>query len=204
MRDRLGSEPVLLPTGNWPAGTKLVSRPDFAWRADAVRDERPDAERPEFARPAAAARRSTRTTCDGSYREDRRTTPGALDKFRFARGVLYQSNLGLVRFELDGERLIARQDLYSHPPGKHEAVLVNTYRVPLDVLRRGAPEAPFRPSGRRTDGVACCRAIVPLSRRKAASTRSRTCSTRSPTTRSCSAGSRPTSACRRARSTRPR
>ena len=53
VRDRLGGEPVLLSTVGWPAGTTLVSRPDFAWRADAVQDERPDSERPDFARPGA-------------------------------------------------------------------------------------------------------------------------------------------------------
>ncbi len=27
---------------------------------------------------------------------------------------------------------MACQDLYSHPPGKHEAALINVYRVPLE------------------------------------------------------------------------
>ena len=82
VRDRLGSEPVLLPTVGWPAGTKLVSRPDVAWRADAVQDERPDAERPEFARPAPLPNFDPNDVA-GSYCEDRQArTPALLDKFR--------------------------------------------------------------------------------------------------------------------------
>jgi hypothetical protein len=68
---------------------------------------------------------------------------GLLDKARFNRGVLYQSNFGLIRFELDGERIVARQDLYSHPPGKHEGVPVNTYRVPLQVFGLERPKLVF-------------------------------------------------------------
>jgi hypothetical protein len=48
-----------------------------------------------------------------------------------------------VRFERDGERLVARQDLYSHPPGRDEAVVINTYRVPLDVFGEERPRLRF-------------------------------------------------------------
>jgi hypothetical protein len=62
---------------------------------------------------------------------------------RFGRGVLYQPNLGVVRFERDGERLVARQDLISNPPGRDEAVVINTYRVPLDVFGEERPRLRF-------------------------------------------------------------
>ena len=57
---------------------------------------------------------------------------------------MFQSNFGLVRFELDDDdRLIACQDLYTHPPGKHEGVAVNTYRVPLQVFGLERPKLLF-------------------------------------------------------------
>jgi hypothetical protein len=143
IRDRLGNEPVLLPSRNWPAGTKIGRRrPDFTWRLDLVRDERPEAERQEFTRaeppPAFDAE-----DVEGFYRKIADRHRNQLDKVRFARGVLYQPNLGLVRFERDGGRLIARQDLYSNPPERDEAVVINTYRVPLDVFGEERPRLAF-------------------------------------------------------------
>jgi hypothetical protein len=143
VRDRLGNEPVLLPSRNWPAGTKIgPRRPDLTWRLDLVRDERPEPERPEFTRveppPAFDAQDVER-----SYRDIAARYVRALDKVRFGRGVLYQPNLGLVRFERDDGRLVARQDLISHPPGRDEAVVINTYRVPLEVFGEERPRLRF-------------------------------------------------------------
>jgi hypothetical protein len=143
VRDRLGSEPVLLPPIGWPPGTKLVSRPDAAWRADAVQDERPDAERPEFARPGALPNFDPNDV-PGSYGKIAKEHAALLDKFRLARGVLTQVNYGVVRFELDEVgRVTACQDLYTHPPGKHEGVLVNTYRVELERFGDERPKLSF-------------------------------------------------------------
>ena len=143
VRDRFGNEPVLLPPIGWPPGTKLVSRPDAAWRADAVQDERPDSERPDFARAA------TLPTFDphdvpGSYSKIAKEHAALLGKFRLARGVMFQSNVGVVRFEVDEEsRVTACQDLYTHPPGRHEGVLVNTYRVALERFGDERPKLTF-------------------------------------------------------------
>jgi hypothetical protein len=143
VRDRLGSEPVLLPTVGWPAGTKLVSRPDAAWRADAVQDERPDADRPEFAR-AGKLPNFDPNDVPGTYSKIAKEHAALLDKFRLARGVLTQVNFGVVRFELDQVgRVIACQDLYTNQPGKHEGVLVNTYRVELERFGDERPKLSF-------------------------------------------------------------
>jgi hypothetical protein len=129
VRDRLGSEPVLLPPIGWPPGTKLVSRPDAAWRADAVQDERPEAERPDFARAGALPNFDANDVA-GTYAKIAKEHAALLGKFRLARGVLTQSNFGVIRFDLDEVgRVTACQDLYTNPPGKHEGVRVNTYRV---------------------------------------------------------------------------
>ena len=42
--------------------------------------------------------------------------------------------------------MTACQDLYTHPPGKHEGVLVNTYRVPLDRFGDERPKLTFIPA----------------------------------------------------------
>jgi hypothetical protein len=132
VRGRLGRDPVLLPSGNWPAGTRAAQRPDVAWRLDVVRDERPDAERPEFVRPAGPPPEVDVDDLPGSYRRIAARHAAQLAKVRLTRGVVYQINLGQVRFERDGGVLVACQDLYSHPPGKHEAALIDVYRIPLE------------------------------------------------------------------------
>jgi hypothetical protein len=145
VKDRFGSEPVLLPTVGWPAGTKVAALPDFAWRADAVQDERPDAERPAFAR-AATLPDFDPTDVPGSYGKIAKEHAALLGKFRLARGVLTQANFGVVRFEREPNgRVIACQDLWTHPPGKHEGVLVNTYRVSLQRFGDERPKLSFFP-----------------------------------------------------------
>ena len=137
---------LLLPTVGWPPGTKLVARPDFAWRADAVQDERPDAERPEFARPGALPT-STRATSPARTAKIAKQHAALLDKFRLARGVLTQSNFGLVRFELDADGgVIACQDLYTNPPGKHEGVHVNTTASRSTASATSARSSPSSPA----------------------------------------------------------
>jgi len=147
VRDRLGSEPVLLPSGNWPPGTTLESRPDFGWRSDVVQDERADGEREPFSRAPALPAFDPKHVAD-SYAGVATAHQALAEKFRFNRGVLYQSNFGLIRFALDDDRLVALQDLYAHPPGKDELALVNTYRVPLQVFGLERPKLLFdRPNG---------------------------------------------------------
>ena len=52
-------------------------------------------------------------------------------KLRFSRGALYESNLGLVRFEREGTDLVACHDVYAHPPRENRAALVAAHRVNL-------------------------------------------------------------------------
>ena len=80
----------------------------------------------------------------GTYVKIAKEHAGLLGKFRLARGVLTQSNFGVIRFELDEvDRVTACQDLYTNPPGKHEGVLVNTYRVELDRFGDERPKLSF-------------------------------------------------------------
>jgi hypothetical protein len=141
IRDKLGQEPVVVPAGTWPPGTTLVSRPDVSWRADAVQDRRTEG-RPPFVEPGPLPEFDPKDV-EGSYSKIAKVHAGLPDKFRFTRGVLTQVNVGLIRFELEDERLIARQDLVSHPPGKNEAAVVNVYRIPLEVFGLERPKLTF-------------------------------------------------------------
>ena len=132
VRGRLGDDPVILPARDWPPGVRVKKLPDFAWRLDLVRDERPDGERPDFVRPTGSPPDFDVHDVHGSYRAIAARHAAQIAKLRFTRGVVYQVNLGLVRFERsEDDELVACHDLYSHPPGKHEAALINVYRVPL-------------------------------------------------------------------------
>jgi hypothetical protein len=142
VRDRLGQEPVVVPAGNWPPGTTLVSRPDVSWRADAIQDRRKDEDRPEFTRPAPLPEFDPKDV-EGSYSKIAKAHSGLPDKFRFTRGVLTQSNFGVIRFELEDGRLVACEDLVSHPPGKNEAARVSTYRISLEVFGLERPKLTF-------------------------------------------------------------
>jgi hypothetical protein len=149
-RDRVGSEPVLLPSGKWPAGTTMGPQPDACWRMDMVRDERPDDapdRRPEFAR-AEAVPAFDRNDLEGSYREIATAHAKQADRLRFSRGAMYQSNLGLVRFERDDDgNLVARHDLYSHEPGKDVATPVSVHRATIDLFGEQRPRLRFDLSG---------------------------------------------------------
>ena len=144
VRGRLRSEPVLLPSRNWPPGTTVgPRRADFGWRLDLVRDERPDDRRPEFARVGVVPDFDP-ADVDGSCREIATVHAAAVDRLRLGRGVMYESNLGLVRFERDDDGgLVACHDLHGHPPRRDEATLVNAYRVPLDVFGEEPPRLRF-------------------------------------------------------------
>jgi hypothetical protein len=143
VRDRMGSLPVILPSGNWPPGVTSVRQPDTAWRIDLVRDERPDSERADFTRPAGPAPEFDTADINGSYRKIAARHAAQIGKLRFSRGVVYQANLGLVRFEFEGENLVACHDLYSHPPNKHQAALINVYRVPLSLFEDERPRLKY-------------------------------------------------------------
>lgn len=131
VRDRVGREPVTVPSAHWPAGTKMLT-PDACWRIDMVRDPRPDAQREAFVRPDPLP------TFDVAKLEESAAKIASAHmahfrsgKLRFSRGALYQSNLGLVRFEREGTDLVACHDMYSHPPRENRAALVAAHRINL-------------------------------------------------------------------------
>ena len=154
LRDRLRKTPVLLPTEGWPAGTleNPLRPPDWSWRMDIVRDERPDSERPTSVRPADLVpgdpTADVSTNLDG-YRKTIVRQVKQMDKEKdnlaFARQILFASNLGQVNFERhaapDG-RLHAVHQLYAiaaHEAAATSPSVVMRHEVALDVT----PDSPI-------------------------------------------------------------
>jgi hypothetical protein len=114
---RLQQSPALLPTLGWPDGTKenLAKPPDWAWRADVIRDVRPDSERPVSERAAPLVPESpgqdVQANLDG-YRRVVVRHARQLDQVNHTRQILFASNYGLIYFDKTGG-LKAVQDMFA-------------------------------------------------------------------------------------------
>jgi hypothetical protein len=118
LRERLKQSPVLLPTEGWPGGTaeNPARPPDWTWRAHIVRDERPDAARPESARPSPLVPPGDVLLDVEGYRRTAVRHVKQLDHLNHQRQLVFASNLGRVRFERPGGTLTAVQELFAvHP-----------------------------------------------------------------------------------------
>ncbi len=121
-RAKLRSTPVLLPTHGWPEDTTVARPPDFAWRFRPARDGRPMAERPEPARPTAvdeANPAADATPTIEGYRLAARRHARQLEKVSFTSEVLFESNVGVVRFDAQRRSSRARSTSCTLvPPGR--------------------------------------------------------------------------------------
>jgi hypothetical protein len=148
LRDRLRRSPVLLPTEGWPDGTVInpLRPPDWSWRLEVVRDLRPDAERPEPARPSPLVPPVDVTPGLDGYRRAAVRHAKQLDNLNHARQILFASNIGVVGFERPTDtELVARHELFAaHPKAAvPERGEVHTlHRIALDP-RPGAPPEPL-------------------------------------------------------------
>jgi hypothetical protein len=161
LRDRLRKTPVLLPTEGWPDGTAENPQrpPDWTWRLDIVRDERPDSQRPTSVRPADLVpgnpSADVTTNLDG-YRKAIVRHVKHMDKQKdnlaHARQILFASNLGQVHFERrpapDG-RLYSVHQLHAISTTDLAAVrpsVVMRHEVALDVTSSSPIEHRQRPT----------------------------------------------------------
>ena len=129
--DRIGREPVTVPSAHWPQGTTMTT-PDACWRLDMVRDGRPDAQRELFVRPDPLPTFDTAKLEESAAKiASAHAAHLRSGKLRFSRGAVFESNVGLVRFEREGTDLVACHDLYAHPPRENRAALVAAHRVNL-------------------------------------------------------------------------
>lgn len=100
---QLRSSPALLPTSGWPAGTKIKTPPDWSWRADNVKDERSDAERPLAIQSRKLTAQDSALTSGNAlpaYREVLKRHVEQVEKSKHGRLVQFANTLGLVRFEV--------------------------------------------------------------------------------------------------------
>ncbi len=101
-RGRLRRTPAMLPAQGWPAGTTVSKPPDWRWRLEVVRDERP-----RSALPAGAPEVPVVTWNAGDRLSSYAAIAGAhqtvaLDPKDPVRLMVFRNNLGLVSFARDG------------------------------------------------------------------------------------------------------
>jgi hypothetical protein len=144
LRSKLESSPVLIPGSGWPETATIVRPPDWRWRAHVVLDERPDAERPEIARPAPLPVGTDAATVEG-YRQLVARHVKQFKASTHGRQILMTNNIGRIRFEQTGDALNAVQELFAvHPkaadPKKAEIYAV--HRIQIAALGSAKIEEP--------------------------------------------------------------
>lgn len=165
LKAKLKQSPVLIPTQILPKGTTINQSklPDWSWRTEVLLDKRPDAQRPETARPDPLDRNNPTADVQENVEGFRRVANRhfrQMEKLGNSRQVLFTNNLGIIRFEKRAvqpggpEILFAIQDLFTvhadpanplnEPPTpqiftQHSAALESTGEVrPEDRLKPGS------------------------------------------------------------------
>ena len=110
------ASPAVVPAGGWPAGTTIPAdkQPDFRFRLDGLRDDRlrSELEHPEHLQPplpAFDAADPLRTYHEVAARH----AELALGPTELLRLLVFRSNLGVVRFEAEGQSHEVVHELYS-------------------------------------------------------------------------------------------
>jgi len=156
LRRRLGTSPVLVPTEGWPenAAVNPAHPPDWSWRVDVLRDQRPDSERPKPAQPElldpANPAADIAPNVDG-YRRVVVRQARQLDRLNNSRQIQFErTNLGLVRFEERSGVLHAIHEIYSvHEDASNpdQPELYTLHVTALDTPAEVKPQAKFTPGG---------------------------------------------------------
>jgi hypothetical protein len=159
LRGKLNHEPVLVPTYGWPKGSTVnpATPPDWQWRVEPVIDLRPDAERPEAARPleidkdglnAVLAVSNSPRTID-AYQQMAARHQRTLQLLRNSRQILFRSNFGVLRFERPGGVLQAVNEIYTAVPktatDEPKPELFVRHVAPLSTPGVTKPEATLQP-----------------------------------------------------------
>jgi hypothetical protein len=148
---RLRHEPILIPGEGWPDKTTLNRPPDFQWRARALRDQRPDDQRPDDAKIDPLNETNTDITPNlDAYRKVMVRHAKQLTQFLNSRQILFANNVGRVRFEQQGQTLVAVQELYTTFPSAGAETLekpeiFTLHKVPLSSPLEKKPEEEFVP-----------------------------------------------------------
>ena len=115
-RSRMKASPAVVPAGGWPAGTTIPvdEPPDFRFRLTPLRDDRlrSQLEHPEHLQPplpAFDANDPLRTYHEVAGRH----AELALGPTELLRLLVFRSNLGVIRFEAEGQSHEVVHELYS-------------------------------------------------------------------------------------------
>jgi hypothetical protein len=101
-RARMRRKPAVLPADGWPAGSATSGPPDWRWRLEVVRDERPHAQLPAGAPTIpmlswdAGEPLQSYAAIAASHQQ---VTRDPKDPLRL---LVFRNNVGLVRFSADG------------------------------------------------------------------------------------------------------
>jgi hypothetical protein len=101
-RARLRRKPAILPADGWPPGTTVSKPPDWRWRLDVIRDDRPKAALPAGAPDIpvvtwnAGDKVSSYADIAGKHQQ---VTLAPKDPVRL---MVFRNNIGLVSFATDG------------------------------------------------------------------------------------------------------
>jgi len=101
-RGRLRRKPAILPAQGWPAGTTVSKAPDWRWRLEVVRDERPKSALPAGAPevPVVTWNAGDRLASYADIGAKHQTV--TLEPKDPVRLMVFRNNLGLVSFARDG------------------------------------------------------------------------------------------------------
>lgn len=116
LRRRLLRRPVMLPTGDWPAGTTQEIPPDFAWRLRLLQDQRSDPDRPEPVRPEPLPGEfDSADPLHGQrgYAALARRHAAGVRKHTNTRSVAIYNKVARLTFRHEGDRLVASSELLS-------------------------------------------------------------------------------------------
>jgi hypothetical protein len=151
-RGRLARKPSLIPAGGWPAGTAYPADkpPDWRWRLEVLRDNRPENQLPPNLRQPAFAAIAELQPADSfaAYQAiAARHQAFASTRFEHLRQLVFNSNIGVVRLLREGTTgpLTLRHSLYScNGPGSPEMAEGTRHETSLAPSTRPAPEIEFR------------------------------------------------------------
>lgn len=147
-RIRLRREPVLLPVAGWPANTTVNKPPDWSWRLNLARDERPDDSSPQ-ARPEkiriSAISPDVNPLVGDPHAAYRKVLVRHMEIFEKAasRRVMWDTHVGIIKFSRDGAgKLTAAQQLCSWLPGEETSEDPDSYLTYSLSLEPTADPAP--------------------------------------------------------------
>ncbi len=147
-RIRLRREPVLLPTRGWPAGTTVTQPSDWSWRLRFSADPRPDDSSPD-ARPEkiriADVQPDVNLSVGDAHAAYQKVLARHLDVFKkaAARRVVWDSNVGVIKFERDGAgNVTAVQELLYWMPDDETTEEPDAYTAYSEILEPTADKPP--------------------------------------------------------------